>query len=920
MFLVLGMMVLSAAGAATFDAHDACELPRKKIKQADSHNTLLGDAAFMQENDQGKLPLHTKILKKLSKNKDKGCTVRELSAEINAFRCGFAAVLEAVVDVMFQNNVDIVYDFQSNSYRLVGPGLPQKSAHCDIYGALAYIIVAEDQSKKISFGKLGYFLFKKGFRAPSYKSFATTYYATCVLCEARPTTFLKRAKTIFDFVQQKKGMPFYQAMRDFRQTHKNYDGWEKTIAKCAYDLEEKTQENIKKVKQEALARDSMLSQETYVLSEREQFMESLLLWDKFPSPGQVHTDDLPCSSQGMLAEGCLTMEDAPEIAWLDSHDGGLPLEEYTLFPGLLDLTNGCVEKEHPINAGKASSDLVVCVAQAMQSGDVRNLSQLEQAMGTKGYQDLSRVTLQDAYKSVRLLCSQSRDREKTLALGFRSFVQKNVWEPNVTFDEQLALYAPRASIGHLRRELQYILAMDDAALRIIQTISIPGLWREMAWDNKAKKPSKTDMFKIKVLDCAKKKEALSYEDCLPYFRKNVSFFEALRCVLDVAIQKRLDCTYHEGERFELAFVEEKKPLVPVPVEVLIAGRFCGNPCTSKDRTIFAHYAYQAGFPMESLSEFFETFDAVCVFLNIDFRSLSRVKKCKAFLEFIQQRSEKKSLSEYRDAYPLKMHIDQQAMAVMRKIYDLKKRDIFAQWGIQDFSCLEQEFSPTTNKNIFLEILKTYAQNGTPCPFQVLALIVGCGEKKTLAYMMDLVFRLNLNIVYDRDRATYMLKQGHNERVIPQEPLITAVYKHVVKNPLCNTADIAYDLYDAGYRKPFDIIAHCHVVTAMGCSCDGLQLINDAKEFTFFALGKMRSGPYAVSHLLGFFHKSHPVLSPKVEQLARSFLQLFLLQELSGIEIQNFFANAKLLWEKGEDLTVRIERKILTGNHKYGVIK
>ena len=923
--------VLSTAGAATPAEYDYAP-PPKKIKQTDSHHDL-----SVQVKD--KTPRHIKTFNKLSQNQEKGCSVSEISEDFPGNRSGFVAVLESVVDVMFRYNVDVVYDFQNSCYRLLGPVSPAELTPCDIHSALAYIIVSGDQMKKISLGHLGYFLFKKGFRSQKYSKFSMAYYATCILCDVRLTAGLVRAKAIVDFVRKNmlknKHMSFSQAIKRLPLKSQNRAGWERNVAKHACALDEKTHDHIKQAKQDALARGDRLSQEAEVLSEKDQFMESLLLWEKFflsdghkafmqktdscqlqctqavsfsdveenLVPGYAHAE-LPCSSHVMLADGCLNIEEMLELELSGVEDVDTPLEDNCLFPKLFDCAVRDYETkdtEHfsvkpPLcNAGVPPRNYNADVAQAMQSGDVQNVQALECVMKRKGYKDLDRARLQDAYTSVRILCVKALRCERNLALDFREFVQKTTWPSGVTFDEQLAIYAPDDCGDRLKRALPYILAMDDADLQTLKTIPIPALWQEMQCTRTVKRPTKLELFNIKVLDCAKKREALWYTDCLPYFPPKVSFLEVFRSLLDIAIHKGLHLTCREENVFDIAFIEGIKPFILVPMEVLVAGRFCGEHCHSKERVFFAHHAHQAGLPIQSLSEFCVLFDAVCVLLNIDFRGLVHVRRCRDFWEFIQQHPEEKNLEKQRDTYPLRAQIKQKEMDLMKKVYDLEKRGIFARWAIKDSSCLEKEECLMQKKRIFLQILKTYAQRGMPCPMQVLDLIFGGGEKNTLAYIMDLVFSNTLNIVYDRERATCLLKQEPNGRVIPTKPFRTAVCQHVWQNPSLNTADLAYDLYDAGYRKPFDTIAYWHAVAAIVHSSQGTQWIDEAKAFTLYALKKLCAGPYEICYLLMLYNRSHAGMSPIGEKLARSFLNLYLLKELSEKEIEDVFINPTLSW-------------------------
>ena len=873
------LFVLSLDGAGMcddgFDSDDGMPPPKKMKKDDVEEPSCKGEVA-------------SRIFTKLYKSEQHTCKSDDLACVLGGTRRGPQAVREAVVDLMFRRNVFVTYDPKNSTYCLGRSAAGDKKPPCDMRSALAYIVTATAESKNIPLGILGYFLFQKGFRAEHYPRFRRVYYAMCLFCNKRMTRSLLLSKDFIDFAQKRGIKNYREALKAYKLTEqKPLDDQQRLIAKYILELSVADVQKMENAKQEALQREA--SSEGGPLR---RYMETLLLWEEPELCEEAPVLDMSDTNDG----DAIFLSDESPAAFLGADvclNVKAPAEDIGHAPGKEqgDGLENSVWKSRQSDVFPRA--LEVAVAHIISQENIQNFKQLVEAMKGWRYAKYSRKDLCVISETVRILCSKHLSSDKKLVMDFVHFVQMSARPSLTTLEEHLSNYPGKLPV-RLKESAQCVLSMSEEVLQTVQTIVIP------PWYNKTRKGGAKPGWKKcnkhnlvrKLCESARNCEVLACDDVVPFLRDKKGLLDVLRQILSVALQEGFNVHCKEEGRFELYYRTKPAPLVYVPAEVVVAGRFCGEGCSPRARMFFMQSLHQAGYTFGSLKELSNIFDATCVVCDIAVSGATCIERCRKFWKFIKKSPTVKNLEEYIAEYPDGVYIMRNEQALMEAVCALMLKGTLFHWGLKNFKSLTQEDVRQRKEDLLVKILKEYAKQEVACPLTILDLIEGAGEQGALAAVMTAVLKRDLHIVYNKAQGTCLLKPEPNRRTAPQEGFMALGFKYIFANPSLAVEDFAYNLYDAGCRRPYTTFQDLHTLCTVLSSQEGASMVQKYRRLVEKALQKMSTGEH---------HSS--LLSPDTElpldgvSFVQSLGRLYKAQELSWSAVQKILANPLMFYKK-----------------------
>ena len=815
------------------------------------------------------------VCKKLRDAQSAGCYYAEIAPFLHESKRGVHSVLQAVVDVMFQKNVDVLYNPHSHRYLYLGAA-PEVDPVPDVNIALAVVLTdsAEDAAHTC-LGWLAYCLFKNGYRVCSYGKFLEIYYSLCVLCRVRPTGSTRRAKDLIDFSEKlTKTMTIAQIVYHYEaQTGTRVQPLALKIVRYIFSLGKDVRGKIDNIRRKT--RGLELLEEQYAgLREAEHscpvippdFLKLPAIDERLPEnvmdsplrksecsgmPSDVCTADEGCVFGLKNPEGALLSAKGPdEQACLESKDA--------------------VAQEEPLE---------IAIAEALIASKTGRFFEIEDNCYLRKRASLK--VMRGIYWAVRVLCYEGGCASREPVLSFVDFVKKHEWAAETPFSQKVARYEHSASKDLQAKEVsaaRSIFNMSPEVLQAMNAITIPV--RVMSEEPQPQPPARKKSIGTlyaKVQDLVRTGEPCNFKEFLPFFyRRDVNFWDVLRCVMDSVFAQGfiLGCDRKETLWFSLRSGE--KPVLCVPQEVIIAMRFLGTGCSVQERTLFANAMHTAGYPIRTYREFCSTLETTCVAYNIPLQGVKPVENARHFVQYIKKNSPRdRSRLEYKKRYAQEKDIDRREMQLAEKALILL--DDLASWekvlSCEGVATPEQYWA---QKNAYLQrVFQEYARIQKECPYYILALFLGNngGPQEILVRVMHAVFQDDIPIVYNKDRKTYTLRAGENLRPQPKTSAKLFVAEKMAQEGDCGCGMLAYDLYDAGYHMPFHQVTDLYECLSVLCSDQAKNVLKRCQKFITMALDNIPAHNKSIASCLGVYHRTHALLLNTDVTFSASFVRL-----------------------------------------------
>ena len=421
----------------------------------------------------------------------------------------------------------------------------------------------------------------------------------------------------------------------------------------------------------------------------------------------------------------------------------------------------------------------------------------------------------------------------------------------------------------------------------------------------------------KVMQMTHDKSSGSLEEFFPFFGKyNISTLVVFRRLLNVAMMNKIQMGFDGKNTVCFSKRESADCVNRVPMEVMMAAHCLGMKCFPWNIELLAHALYTAGYPLTSYEHFLDVFDVVCVVCGVSvyqgggqgsaiMRSQTVWKSIKGSSQDVQEAQLAKGFSV--DGEKLNLKEQDLVLKVIRFNVDVLKP-----WGVD---LLDQDTKlPLECRNVkeklLVRVLQEYAKHKEGCPCHILNIFLSEDNDaaKILATVMHVVLRENLNITYDKKRAMYTLHEGMNERAEPETSVKIFVAGKISRKESSGSAELIYDLYDAGYRLSYQKSNDLYQVLSVLYAPDPESVIERCQEFFSFALSQRTLGKGDYQRLFRFFNKKHKALGFADAIFAESLLRLydedFITQEeinhILGFTPKSQDATSSALKPKAED--------------------
>lgn len=841
--------------AASYSADISLDMPPAKKQKLQDQERNLPPAYYRGEEIRGR---NLSMLRKIKNSGADGCHYRDLLEFLGQSKQCESAVVENVVDAMFREDMDILYNFPKHKFWFIGPA-PKVDRPPDLRIALVDIMTdplqRDDACKNL--GRLAYNLFKKGCRAQSYYDFSKKHGAMRVLCDLNLTQDLTVARDIIIFAKQyppplqnADKIPNYYAA----QCHVHTPAFAKSVAK-------------------------------YILSDLEPEIVTYITRKKRDATGPNREDS---------RDGTPAHQGSTDVCF------GLST--------MLEKEEANVFLDEPLEVAMA---LVMKERSMLYFEDILRFEAFMQSRRGVAIDEL-----RGAFYVVKIICYGGDCSLREGAYDFEGFVKKKAWDAKTTMLEKKDLY--EKSCGCVLRQNRFLagqtlLKMRPEVRERLSKIKIPALGVcgprppvcehssakiEPKPEKRPRLPSDHSLSGIKGLDervkeLADQKATCALSDLSKRYGK--SDITCLRFVLDSVFKQGLDVDINDRNDLTFSLKRERTTDLFLPIGVMLAMRFLGTTCAPKDRAICANAVYKAGYPIKTYDDFNAMLDVVCVACNVPTNNMGAVEGARCFLSYIQNSPEKKTLAEFQKSYQYGSSIGSVELALIEKANRLQQTDFFRNWMIHaHFRSLTAQEYLGQRETFLVKVLQEYANRHKECPSEVLSVFLvvtpSCADRAVLSLVMQAVLKNKLNIKYNKDRKTYALCAGCDDRPQPEKPMKSFIAEKILNDEVLDAPDMAYALYDAGYRmSSYKQAADLYHVMSVLCSAREKSVVDHWQPFLAYTIRKMPLASENYYALYGQFQKKRTQQSTQDFAFAECFLRLCNRQYISTQEADEIFS-------------------------------
>ena len=267
-----------------------------------------------------------------------------------------------------------------------------------------------------------------------------------------------------------------------------------------------------------------------------------------------------------------------------------------------------------------------------------------------------------------------------------------------------------------------------------------------------------------------------------------STFMAGKCVLNHVFKNNIGVVYNG---WSFIFCERFVPVKPmIPPEVVLAYHCCEGMPLVKDRVWWGYRLYWAGYDFCDYRDFEEMLNAVCVVFCCNVRTSCNIERARNFLKWLKAQPDsgmdlRRAFERYNDK---KSSVKREDFLLIKKAQELALSKVF-----NDFP------KNATCEEMILLTLKYCAKYGAS--IRMLSLYTLKAQevpRSALAIIMNIVFKNNLHIKYDKTFQTVTLLDEPREPKKKLKPLWGPILHMMQKQPLDTVGEHAYAAYEAGY--------------------------------------------------------------------------------------------------------------------------
>lgn len=435
------------------------------------------------------------------------------------------------------------------------------------------------------------------------------------------------------------------------------------------------------------------------------------------------------------------------------------------------------EKKEETNETDSHDPLELMIADMLCSQNLTTFNQVKFCFQQKEIH-ISEMDLEAAFMAVRATCYEGAFQHKKPINNFLLFVKQR---KSASFTEVLEDYQKEKGTvldPKARRAARRLFDMRPEDLQHLKTQKIPIRKR------------KQHLLEEQIKLYAQTDSPYSYLDFVRFFTGSVNRVCILKAVIETALHAgvHVDC-FSDEFRFSLAPKKNKPPCVPI--EVIIAAHFANSTCNAKYKALFINSAYKSGYAY-TYKEMEDIIGGVLVLQNIPDNGSGCVDRCRC--AFLRAQRTQKSFKDIQEEFRQQRSVDNEEKALMARVERLSQENIFSAWDLP------------TEKNtsvlgVIIKVLEKYAECGEGCPYKILQLILKCHDtpENVLETFMQIVLKEKLHITYDKSQKTYTLHGLINMRLDPEQPMEQCVFKKICEAGPFLSAELTYDLYDAGYN-------------------------------------------------------------------------------------------------------------------------
>ena len=206
MWLKNSLLLLSLCFLCVHAVERDDDISGREVPPAKKRRRLSPTKVWHRRDLRGK-----KLLTIIQEHSEEGCHYKRLQSVMPKSQHNARAVLEAVVNMMFTQNMDVSYDYRTEKYTFMGPA-PTAPPTGELSTALSALLTGPSEGFACrERGILGYNLFKRGFRLTDSWDFTTIHSAVRILCDVQLPQKLSFMKKILDFAEHcpegHKGFP-----------------------------------------------------------------------------------------------------------------------------------------------------------------------------------------------------------------------------------------------------------------------------------------------------------------------------------------------------------------------------------------------------------------------------------------------------------------------------------------------------------------------------------------------------------------------------------------------------------------------------------------------------------------------------------------------------------------------------------------
>lgn len=506
-----------------------------------------------------------------------------------------------------------------------------------------------------------------------------------------------------------------------------------------------------------------------------------------------------------------------------------------------------------------------------------------------------------AYNAVNVICFKNKSILKDQILRFLDYGQKNPWPKNVTFLDIKAAYC-KEERGPFDIQLwetaEYILSMPQSVLQHLQWIKASLLCSKQ-------NVKQSELFK-EMERCAREGATHSSASLSQFIVKNMSGpLEVLRYALNIAFSSNIDIFYDEQGLFRFSFFNEEKIENIVPIEVLVAGRFCGVRCNPKDKVYFANTLRRIGCSLESYDAYSDMFDAVCLAGGVFVAGIPHITRANRFFLYLKQDQSQRSLQELMQihGYSLERKIDARDVSIVMHALRIDKTGVLASWGLtqnmqRDAGCGDAALDKMIAQyqksldSLTIRVLEEYAEKGIPCSCKIFQIFLPhCTMKDVARFVLNVALARKARITYDEEKGTISLHEEPYIWPTPPGPIKAFILEKIFQDPRLDSVNLSYDLCGAGYplascqeaedlREIYTQLAH------KGAK----NMLLSIKGYIFYSLRNLRGAIVPMKKRCFAGREANFPINVKHQMFGASLLRLYESKRMDMEDINRLFSD------------------------------